>query len=64
MKFIYVFKDEDREKMTAMGYQLIKDNPTCGVSIFKNKDELKFEESKEELASSGVEYAASDVLSF
>lgn len=57
MKFIYVFGDEAKEKMCAMGYKLLKSNPYCGVHIFANRSELEF-------SSLGIPCVMSDTLTF
>ncbi len=57
MKFIYVFGDEAKEKMCAMGYKLLKSNPSCGVHIFANRSELEF-------SSLGIPCVMSDTLTF
>lgn len=57
MKFIYVFGEEAKEKMCAMGYKLLKSNMQCQVHIFANKNELEF-------SAMGIPCVMSDTLTF
>lgn len=60
MKFIYVKGQDNKDKMIAMGYKLLKANSRGDLFIFKNKDEaLKFSSELEHL-----DYVTSDVLTF
>lgn len=61
--FIYVEK-QHKDKMLALGYELIKSDSGGKFFIFKNKnkDDAKF--SLGELERSGVQYMGSSVLTF
>lgn len=38
-KFIYVFKSEDRDKLLASGYKLLKEDANKSIFVFVNKSE-------------------------
>ncbi len=40
--FIYVFRVEDRDKLLALGYQLLKSDDSQGMYIFENLGLVKF----------------------
>ena len=64
MKFVYVQGESNKEKMIALGYELIKGHPSGDIFIFKNKDEaLKFG-LNEELEQSDITFITSNVLTF
>lgn len=41
--FIYVFTQEDKEKMLAKGYRLVNTNPNGAAFVFENKPGERFE---------------------
>lgn len=55
--FIYVFSTEDRDKLIAMGYKLIKANDVSGQYIFTSNGNYVFSDSE-------IKYVMSDVLTF
>mgnify|MGYP006384291485 CR=1 FL=1 len=63
MCFVYVMSKEDRNKMIAMGYSLIKEDERNNVWIFKNKDVSTFA-SEDEITEAGVSFVLSDMLTF
>lgn len=56
-KFIYVFSEEDRDKLIQNSYQLLKSDEKNGIYIFSNDGSFKF--SKFDLS-----YIMSDVMTF
>ena len=54
--FVYVFKEEDRDKMLANGYKLLKSDSENNIFIFENSDT-----SYEQL---GVTFILSSTLTF
>lgn len=54
--FVYVFSDEDKDKLLSRGYQLLKSDEKEHVYIFENSGE-KFDED-------GIEFAFSNTLTF
>lgn len=40
--FIYVFRVEDRDKLLALGYRLLKSDDSQGMYIFENLGLVKF----------------------
>ena len=63
MCFVYVMSKEDKDKMLAMGYSLIKEDTRNGIWVFKNKDVTTFA-SEDEITSSGIAFVLSDMLTF
>lgn len=63
MRFVYVMKKEDRDKMAAMGYPLIKEDRRNHIWVFENKDVTTFA-SEDEITNAGVTFILSDMLTF
>lgn len=63
MRFIYVMKTEDANKLIEMGYSLIKEDKQNHIWVFENRDVNTFVYD-DELASAGVMFVASDILTF
>lgn len=63
MRFIYVMKKEDKDKMVAMGYLLIKEDKRNLIWVFENKDVTTFA-SEDEITNAGVSFVLSDTLTF
>lgn len=63
MHFVYVMKREDKDKMIAMGYSLIKEDKRNHIWVFENKDVTTFT-SEDEIADAGVAFVLSDMLTF
>ena len=63
MRFVYVMKKEDKDKMVAMGYSLIKEDKRNNIWVFENKDVITFA-SEDEITSAGVSFVLSDMLTF
>lgn len=63
MHFIYVMKQEDKDKLVELGYQLLKEAPGNSVWVFRASDTMAFGRT-EELDDTGVSYVLSDVLTF
>lgn len=63
MRFVYVMKKEDKDKMIAMGYSLIKEDKRNNIWVFENKDVVTFA-SEDEITNAGVSYVLSDMLTF
>lgn len=63
MRFVYVMKKEDKDKMVAMGYSLIKEDKRNHIWVFDNKDVTTFA-SEDEITNAGVSFVLSDMLTF
>ena len=63
MRFVYVMKKEDKDKMVAMGYSLIKEDKRNHICVFENKDVTTFA-SEDEITNAGVSFVLSDMLTF
>ena len=63
MRFIYVMKKEDKDKMVEMGYLLIKEDKRNLIWVFENKDVTTFA-SEDEITNAGVSFVLSDTLTF
>lgn len=63
MRFVYVMKKEDKDKMVAMGYSLIKEDKRNNIWVFENKDVTTFA-SEDEITNAGVSFVLSDMLTF
>lgn len=57
-KLIYVFSNEDKARMLAMGYILMSEDARNMVFAFRPGDKAKFSD----LRDSGVKYAESNTL--
>lgn len=55
--FIYVFNEDDRDKLLSLGYTLLKSNTDSGPYIFLNNSNQSF-------ANSSVKFALSDTITF
>lgn len=42
-EFIYVFSEEDRDKLLGFGFLLLKNDLRNSVFVFKSNDDLKFD---------------------
>jgi len=58
MKFVYVFGNDDKEKLIAAGYQLLKADTQNDIYTFKADDKLNF------ALNDVVEFVESDKLTF
>lgn len=63
MRFVYVMKEEDRDKMLELGYSMIKVNDAGTVWVFENKDALSFSCYEDERMAD-ISFVLSDVLTF
>lgn len=63
MQFVYVMSQEDKEKMIAMGYSLLKKHPENNVWVFKNYDVVGFSDD-DRLVNADISFVLSDVLRF
>lgn len=63
MRFVYVMKKEDKDKMVAMGYSLIKEDKKNNLWVFENKDVTTFA-SEDEITNAGISFVLSDMLTF
>ena len=62
MKFIYVMSQDNADKMSALGYKLLKKASERDVYIFQNKDVRNF--ALDELDSAGIQFVSTDILTF
>ena len=56
-KFIYVFSEEDRDRLISQGYALIKSDVRQGTYVFENKDTMIFDLHS-------VKFVYSDTITF
>ena len=63
MRFIYVMNYQDRDKLLAMGYDMLKSSKDGKVSVFIGGEELAFSDENP-LDRAGITYVLSDVLTF
>lgn len=63
MHFIYVNSEQDRDKMLALGYVLMKADARNHIWIFRNKDSEEFSCNKG-ITHAGVQFVLSDTLTF
>jgi len=63
MHFIYVMSEEDKDKMMALGYALVKEDKRNYMWVFRNKDAASFAR-EDELSGAGVKFALSNTLTF
>lgn len=63
MHFVYVLNESDRDTLTDLGYEFIKADPKHNVYMFANKDIELFSDDNE-LASAGIQYVLSDIMTF
>ena len=61
--FIYVMRQEDRDSLARLGYQMLKESPGNSVWVFWAGDTMTFDD-EDELDKAGVSYILSDVLTF
>lgn len=57
MKFIYVFKKEDRDRLLSDGYVLLKEDDSNSMYVFEAGDKLVFELTD-------MDFVYSDTLTF
>lgn len=57
MNFVYVFSSEDRDKLCALGFSILKEDPVQDIYVFENRCTQTF-------ASSDMQYVLSDKLTF
>lgn len=58
MRFIYVMNSKDKDKLEALGYNLLKADTNNSVFVFENKMNLSFELDED------IQYVLSDTLTF
>ena len=63
MKFIYVMREADRDKMMELGYHLIKGDDRNSFWVFGNDKWVDFA-FEMEVSEAGISYILSDVLTF
>lgn len=63
MKFIYVMREADRDKMMELGYHLIKGDDRNSIWVFDN-DKWMDSAFEMEVSEAGISYILSDVLTF
>lgn len=61
MQFIYVMREQDKQKLLELGYELLKENTKNSIWCFTAKSELVFSEN-DDLA--GIPHIKSNVLTF
>jgi len=58
LRFIYVMNSKDKDKLEALGYNLLKADINNSIFVFENKMNLNFELDEE------IQYVLSDTLTF
>lgn len=65
MHFIYVMRQEDKNKMIELGYELLKEDPRNGVWVFENNNKLTFDAcGVDPLDAAGIPHIRSDMMTF
>lgn len=63
MYFIYVRNEQDKNKMIALDYTLMKEDKRNNMWVFQNKDIRSFA-CEEEISSAGIQFVLSNTLTF
>lgn len=63
MHFIYVKSKNDRDKMLALGYVLMKEDTRNNLWVFQNRGNETFGR-RSELSQAGIRFALSNTLTF
>lgn len=63
MHFVYVMSQNDKDKMTQMGFHLLKADESHNIWIFENPDTMTFD-TEDKIAAAGVSYILSNMLTF
>lgn len=63
MRFIYVKSEQDKDKLLALGYVLMKKDDRNNVWVFQNKDVKTFDHNGE-IEKSGIRFVLSNTLTF
>lgn len=63
MHFIYVMSEQDKDKMIALGYTLMKEDIRNFIWVFQNKDSEKFA-INDEMSKAGIHFIPSNTLTF
>lgn len=63
MHFIYVRSEQDKDKMLALGYTLIKEDKRNNMWIFQNKNTELFA-CNAEMSAAGIKFVLSNTLTF
>lgn len=63
MHFIYVMSEQDKNKMLALGYVLMKEDIRNRVWVFQNKNDKEFARDNE-IYKSGIHFIPSNTLTF
>ena len=67
MHFIYVMREEDKDKMVQLGYKLYREDAANHVFIFHTKNptvDLTFADDDDDLAKAGIPHVVSNILTF
>jgi len=59
MHFIYVMSEQDKDKMLALGYVMMKEDAKNRMWVFLNKDTKTFSGDK-----AGIQFILSNTLTF
>lgn len=63
MRFVYVKSEQDRDRMLALGYALVKEDKRNHIWVFQNKNDVAFD-SDGKLDNVGVKFVLSNTLTF
>lgn len=63
MRFIYVTRKEDKDKMVAMSFKLLSEDKRNHAWVFENKDTTSFA-YEDELTNADVSFVLSNTLLF
>lgn len=64
MQFIYVMHDEDKNKLTELGYKLLKEDCKNNIWVFANKkEEMRFSNT-DILKEKQIPHITSSILTF
>lgn len=64
MHFIYVMRDEDKNKLIELGYKLLKEDIRNNIWVFSNKNEHLYFSTSDDLSNNNISCIESSVLTF
>lgn len=64
MKFIYVMNEDDKNKLVALGYKMIREDNRNHVWVFHNHSITSVFSEDDPLEKTNVSFVLSDVLMF
>lgn len=63
MHFVYVMSQDDKDKMTQMGFKLLRADECHNIWVFENPDTMTFD-AEDKIAAADISFILSDMLTF